>query len=67
MQNNKSQFNTRFKNIESIRKDFLKLTYYKINDAKLKLNYEKDIDMQVVSAFDDLYYKVLAVGAAQDI
>ncbi|VVC99658.1 unnamed protein product [Leptidea sinapis] len=58
-----SQFNARFSKIESIREEYLNLTE-KINSLKLLLNPKDTIDMQAMSAFDDLYYEVLGFASA---
>ncbi|CAK1598343.1 unnamed protein product [Parnassius mnemosyne] len=58
-----SQFESRFKRIDLVRKEFLEYTN-QINDLKLKLKPDDIIDMKPVIAFDDMYYTVDAARAA---
>lgn len=60
-----SQFDARFKRIDSVRKEFLDYTS-QINDLKLQLKLDDVVDMKAAIAFDDMFYAISAAKTAAD-
>lgn len=56
-----SSFKSRCKRIHSIREEYMKLSE-QINELKLELKPDSEIDLSAIIAFDDLYYTVISAA-----